>query len=355
MGAIRLLACAVFLAAPAASSQTFMPAHNLPQPAPGAFTIVGTNLPDGRFVLWNGDGVYVQSEVGGGIFGLAAKGYAGDPGFIALAPDGHTLLLGAGFGDGSEANAYLVDVFAPVDFAPGSELTLPNHAAGLFLTQDLVLLDRGKSDFSGSELVVVDLSAAKSGMTIARTVLRTPPAGEKDLVVDKPAFSFSSNVILDPTGTEIYAMDANTLELRTFDVADIINAFNTSTPLDWSTDGTLFGSAGVYFSGGVEGFTSSNELVIDGSSGFLQPGGIQFVDRNTGTINQTLTPAGVNEFYSVIFNSVTEEMILRLGSSNTTFATTGVTANLPAAGAFGIALLSCAIAVAARRAMRQRN
>lgn len=355
MGATRLFVCAVFIAASAASAQTFVPANNLPGPAPGAFTIVGTNLPDGRFVLWTGAGVFVQSQVNGGIFGLAANGYAGDPGFIALAPDGRTLLLGAGFGDGTEANGYLVDIFAPVSFVSGSELTLPNHAAGLFLSQDLVLLDRGKSDFSGSELVVVDLSAAKSGVTVARTVLRTPPAEEKDLVVDKPAFSFSSNVILDPTGTELYAMDANALELRVFDVADIISAFNTSTPLDWSTDGTLFGSAGVYFSGGVEGFTSSNELVIDGSSGFLQPGGIQFVDRSTGTINQTLTPAGANEFYSVIFNSVTEEMILRLGSSNTTFVTTGVAANLPAVGGFGVALLLGAIAAAGRRALRQRN
>ena len=322
-------------------AQVFEVEPQFPQPAPGAFTVVGANLPDGRFIVWNGDSVYIQEGVGGGLFGLVATGYAGDPGFVAIAPDGQTALLGAGF----SPRLYLLDTNNPADYINGSEISAPTHFTGTFLTQDLVLLDRSNDAFDGTELVIIDISSSKSAPN-ARMVMAGPRSnGAKDLVVDKPPFSFSSRVALDPTGTVVYAMDSNTRELRSFLAADLINAFNTMTTLDWTTDGTLIGSAGMYFSGGVSGFRPSGDLVIGGSEGFLQPGGIHFVDPMTGMITATFDPAGTQDFYDVIYNQATHEMIARAGSGQA-FATVDALAAVPAASVLALGALCALIAVA---------
>lgn len=327
-----------------ASGQVFGIITHFPSPAAGSFSVVGANLPDGRLVIWNGDQVFIQTQAGSGLFGLVASGYSGDPGFITIAPDGQTALLGAGF----STNLYLLDTANPVDFIPGAELAGPTHFTGAYLTPTLVVLDRANDSFTGSELVVLDLSTAKSAPAVQFLLSKPPlPSGEK-IVLDKPPFSFSSTVNIDPSGTTLYVMDANALELRTFSVADVLNAHNTATPLDWNTDGTLVGSVGVYFSSGVVGFRPGGELVIGGSLGFLQPGGIQIVNASTGAILQTLDPAGNQPFYAVIYNSVTDEIVARTGSG-VVYATENGIASVPAASWLALVLLVAALSVVAVR------
>ncbi len=343
MSAFRLFGVAftaTFLIIHPAIGQSFEVSGQLPSPAPGSFVVVGTNLPDGRFILWNGDGVFIQSGTGGGLVPQAATGYVGDPGFIAMSPDGQTALLGPGF----SPRVYLFDTQDPENYSPAAEIVAPTHFSGAFLTEDLVLLDRGKDDFSGSELVILDLNSPKSAPSITVVVKKPAAAQINAVIVDKPPFSFSSSLRVDPTGTTLYAMDANTRELRTFAVADILDAHAMTTPLDWTLDGTLIGSAGQYYTGGVAGFTALGELVIGGSEGFGLPGGIQIVDPITGTILDTLDPAGNQDFYDVIFNQVTFEMLARSGSG-VSFATVNALAEVPAAGlpvllAMGMALIA---------------
>ena len=283
-----------------------------PQPADGAFGVVGTNIEDGRFLFWDGDTVYLQDTPGGSKLESFATGYLGDPGFIAVNPDNNTALLGAGFGNGTTANLFLLNLVDPVDFEEGTQIVGPSHFAGAFLNDTLIILDSGKADFSGSELIVLDIFAAATRGTTPRTVMRFPESekGTRIPIVDKPEMSFASLVHIDRSRNRVYAMDANTTELRWFSLADIILAFNTETPLDWSKDGTPVGTPGDFFSGGVSGVTPDGELVIGGSAGFGMPGGIQFIDpADPVTILDTLDPAGDMPFYNVIYNQVRDQMV----------------------------------------------
>ncbi len=331
-----------------ARGDEFLPVSQWPSPAPGAFGVVGTNLDDGRLVLWNGGSVYFQDAPGGGRFNVVATGYAGDPGFIALSPDGDTLLLGAGF----TPRMYLVDVNAPDDYAPSSEIAAPTQYSGVYLSDSLVAIDRSTDDFSRTEIIVLDVSGSKNGPQRG-IVLRTPPGtGAKATILEKPEFSFSSNVAVNDDRTDLYVMDANARELRRFSVAAVVAAFEGATQLDWTTDGVLIGSAGDYFTGGVSGITPEGHLVIGGSEGFGMPGGIQIVDPITGDVLELLDPAGTQPFYSVIYNSVLDQIIATSNNfvdPTETFATEDAIATLPALGALGLGALVILVALAARR------
>ena len=292
-----------------ATAQNYAEYTKFPEPAAGSYSVIGTALPDGRLLLWNGNDVYVQIASGVDGFTRIATGYAGDPGFIALAPNGHEVLLGQGFG----GSIYSFDVNAPVDYSPAALLTTLDHYSATFLSETLVLIDAGLSDFTGSELVMLDLSSTKGASlrsVIAKDETYQSDEGDKSIVV-KPLFGWSAKLAYDDVHDVIYAMDSGARELRRFDLADILNAFNTSTPLDWATDGELVGAPADFYSGGVAGIRPDGTLIIDGSEGFLLPGGIQLVDPSVAnpalaSVIETLDPAGTNGFYAAIYNPYTD-------------------------------------------------
>lgn len=356
--AVFLPVLLALLAAPnARAANGFETYEKFPRPAAGAFVVSGTSAPDGRLLLWDGNAVYRQFDLNTDYFSRLATGYPGDTAFVALAPDGHTVLLGQGFA----GDIYRLDLNDPRNFSPASVVAnIPGHFAGVFLTNNLVLLDVGRLDFTGSELQVIDVSGAKS----------TPRVGiakgagyfssdAKALGVDKPLGSYSSSLAIDPVAGLVYAMDGNTRELRAFSVAALIAAYNTNTPLDWATDGTLIGSAGQFFSGGVAGVRPTGQLVIGGSAGFAQPGGVQIVDPSlanpaSASVLQTLDPAGTQEFYYVIYNAYTD-VITALVFSGDAFLPENLATNVPAAGSVGLALLAAGLGVAGIRRARRHG
>ena len=298
----------VLLVALRGDAQSFGAYTSFPEPAVGAFGVLGTGLPDGRLLVWNGDQIFIQTFAGADGFLVLASGYAGDPGFIALAPNGHEVLLGQGFG----GNIYSFDINNPVDYGPSQLVTTVDHYSGTYLSETLFLIDAGKSDFTGSELVMLDLSATK-GAQLRSVVTKDESyaSANKDIIVEKPLFGWSAKLGFDKENGYIYAMDAGQRELRVFMLSDILNAFNTSSPLDWATDGQIVGAAGDFYSGGVAGIRPGGNLIIDGSEGYLQPGGIQLVDPNPSnfalaSVLTTLDPAGTQGFYSVIYNAYTD-------------------------------------------------
>ena len=328
--------CAV--TANGAIAQSFGNYQEFPDPAPFSFGVVGGALPDGRLVVWNGDTVYLQYDVGVDSFTPIATGYVGDPAFLAVRPDGHSLLLGQGW----LGAVYALDVFNPSDFEPSSIVTTLSHFSGALLTSNLLLLDVGTESFS-SALEIVDLSGAKSG-TVAVVTKSDQYAGTKELVSDKPPSSYSANVFLDEDNGILYAMDGNTRELRFFSLTVLINAFNTQTPLDWATDGTLVGAPRDFFSRGVSGITPGGLLVIGGSEGFLQPGGIQLVDPrlddpDLATVVDTLDPAGTQPFYIAIYNHVTDTITARTDGGEV-FAPETALQTVPALGMMGTLILA---------------
>lgn len=320
-------------------------------PAPVGFTLTGTGLPDGRFAIYNGDGVYFQNGAGVDAFTEVATGYEGDPSFIAVSPSGATLLLGAGgFGQPYTGNIYEVDVANPQDYTPAALVTNRNHYAAVFLTESLVLIDAG--DFIDSELAVLDLNA-KSGTP--KTVLQKP-ATEKQTVVD-PKPGYSANLAYDAVSGRVYAMDAAARELRYFSATSLINAFNGSTLLDWENDGTLVGTAGDYVGGGASGVTTQGYIVLGGSLGFTGLGMVQVVNPLNGTIVNALDPVGDDGYTSVIVNSFTGATIVQQSGQDflieqSELITPPVLPQLPVAGMPGLMALGAALAWGARRRIK---
>ena len=343
-----LLAAALTTGA-TASAQDFSPYENFPSTA--VYGVVGTALPNGRLILWNGDAIFIQDGIGRDAFTTHATGYAGDPAFMALSPDGHTLLLGAGGfgGDPYLDQLYTFDANNPVDFSPSAIALTRTHFSGLFLTEHLILIDAGTPAWA-SELVVLDLNAKSAPVTVV--VKPKEYTFEKGQVVDKPGYS--ANLTIDRSQQIVYAMDAATLELRAFSAAALINAFNTGTPLGWAADGVLVGTPGVYFSDGVSGITPEGYLVIGGSLGWGLPGGIQLVDPATGAVAQTLLVDG-DGYTKVIYNEVTG--VITALASGLVYAQgsfqqappQGSSPQMPALGGTAAAILCISLALALRR------
>jgi len=333
--AFSLLGLGVLLASTAVA-QTFTAYNNFPEPAPGSFGVAGAALPDGRLLIWNGQTVFRQFGPNVDSFQPVAAGYPGDPGFVAVSPDGTFAILGAGFNNtastdlGTNGELYKLDLDTFPDFTPNSVVASQSHFDGAFLEPGLLLVDAGRLDFSGSDLITIDISGSKA--LLGGVVVRKPAgtALPKSVVVEKPPLSFASSVTVDNAEGVVYAMDANTRELRRFDVSDLINAHQTGTMLDWSADGTLIGSPGDYFSGGVSGIKPAGTLVIGGSEGFGLPGGIQLVDPSNGNVDATLDPTGMQDFTQVIYNEVTDTITALAGGQ--VFADVMALPGTPAAG-----------------------
>jgi len=345
-----ILVCA--LAGPV-SALGFTRLDHFPEAAPGAYGVVASGLSDGRFVVWNGDTVYVQSRApvyldgwtGEEHFRPIASGYAGDPGFIAVAPDGHTVLLGAGY----SGKLYLLDTEYPEDYIPGSEVATVTHYTGVFLTQDLVLLDSLKGDYSTDELAIVDVSAP---MPTAVGVMDKPPAGD----LNPGGFAASAQVAVDASRTVLYTMsqvyDAGYMlvsnELKGVLVSDLLDAYNSKAVLDWHLDATAIGGDGAFYSGGPAGVMPSGSLVI---AGF---GGVQIVNPAAAAIVAEYAPAGTLEYYSVAYNPYADIVLPIVAdpadlSMDVVYAPEGAFGTLPAVSAVGLFLLVGAVIIAAGR------
>ncbi|MFP4502970.1 MAG: hypothetical protein ACLFTT_18405 [Candidatus Hydrogenedentota bacterium] len=345
--AAGLLACCITATAQTSSYTAY---ENFPSPASGSFSVVGVALDDGRLALWNGDALYVQKLPNVDAFARVATGYAGDPGFMALSPNGDTLLLGpGGVGDVPyRGRLYVADVATTPDFSPASiAVENQDHFSGVFLTDTLVLLEVGKPDFAGSELQVADLSGGAKA--VPRTLVANLPAGgAKNTVVEKPPFTYSGALAVDRAQGIVYAISAfgSPQELRYFAVADLIAAYNSGATLDWNTDGTLIGSAGQFQGGGIAGVTGDGYLVNTGS------GSVQIIDPSlenpaNASVVQLLDPAGTEGFYGAIYNAATDTITAVV--EGVAFAPRDAVRSLPALGGVGLLLLAGGLALAARQ------
>jgi len=332
--------CAVLFAASIAQADYGL-AKAFPKTAAGSYGIEIEALSDGRLAVWNGDTIYVESLARSGRFHAAGTGYAGDPGFMALAPDGHTLLLGSGF----PGQLYLFDVNAPSDFEPDAVVATTAHYTGVFLTENLVLLDKTTDDYTTCELAILDLSAPSPA---TKTVMLKPPA------VDMPVggFAASAQLAVDRLQSTVYAMsvvyDSSYMvvanELKRIPVSTLISAYNADHVLDWEVDATSVGGPMAYQAGGPAGVMGGGTVVIGGF------GGIQLVDSATGAVEETLMPAGL-DYYGAFCNSYTGDIYAIVAdpvdySMDVVYAPTEALEALPALSGAGLALLVALLAAA---------
>ncbi len=275
----------LILASIGAQASEYVAFTTFPEPAEGTFGVVAAALPDGRMVAWNGDGVYLQWRMGIDDFRRIASGYAGDPGFMAVAPDGHTLALGAGF----NGDLYLLNVQSPGAATP--VINTISNFSGVFADETTLFIDRGIFDFdtftSTVELLLVDLG-------------QNPPEYRVVMQGDRSA---SAGIALDPSKQYLYATDGfgdTEGDTRRFAVEDLREAYDSETPIEWN-NGELLGT----FSGaGPSATTVSGNLVMGGF------GSITVVDPETGAIIQSLDPVGTGmEFYHAVYNPVSGDIL----------------------------------------------
>jgi len=292
--------------------------------------------------------LYLQTLVGGDGFFKVASGYVGDPGFMALAPDGHTMLLGAG----QPGQLYLFDTRAPKDYRPGDEVATVPHYYGAFLNPQLVLLDKATDDFSTSELVIVDLSVPSP---VPKRVMLKPPL--TDLVGYQ--YGVSACLATSASRTSVYVMgliyDGWTLvssQLKRIAVSDLINAYNSKAVLDWDADAVAIGAPNAFNSGGPAGVAPNGDLLIGGF------GGVQRVDPVSAIVVDTCDPAGPFEYYGVAYNPYTDVVMPIVAdpvdwSMDVVYAPTSAFGALPAAGPCALAVLMGFIILVAFRRRRR--
>jgi len=303
-------------------------------PIATGFGVVADTLGDGRFIAYDGTNIWIQDVVGANAYTNVATGYTGDPAIIAVNPDGHTCLVGAGFfGD-----LWLFDADAPAD-AGAPLLTSSSDFFAEWINTTQVVIDRaffvgpGAFDFE-AELVLLDVS------TKAPTL--------KTVVSAKGGAS--AMCVLDSSLQVIYATDGLTGQTRTVSVSDIVNAFDTSTPVAWSSLPVF----GTFSTGGPGTLTPSRTLIFGGF------GEIQFVDIDSATLDGAIDPAGTGTYnYLVAYSDVTGVVLGTGAQFSPTFATKGFVStttfdSLPALGGGGVLLLVSALcAVGLRRRTRR--
>jgi len=321
---------------------------------------VAAVLGDGRFIVYDGDKVFVEDGADAGTFIELASGYLGDPAFIAVAPDGHRCLLGAGEvdweSDPSNDWVWLFDVRAPEDAPPvdgfgdvsdGLALVTSNYW-GTWLDDDLVLIEAAPGWIS--ELGILDVTD-----------------GTYRKVVNKGASSASlvrgSWVMQDQVFATI-GFGAGSGTTRRFAVRDLIDVFRdpaydvATSPLDWD-DGAY---VGVYadFSAGPSASTDAGTLVFGGHNSE-----ILYVNPLTGHALGPPVAISGSPGRSVrpYFNPITKRILVTETDWGgpplwtPAFAghiSAGQVRDLPATSTVSLAGLVCVLGWTAHRALRRR-
>jgi hypothetical protein len=278
-------------------------------------------------------------------FTPVATGYKGDPAFMAVAPDGHTVILGAGAGSGHVNKVYKFDAADPLDYAPDTVVATVGHYSGVMLNDRLLLVDKATDDFSTCELAVVDISAPAPA---ARSVMLKPPAAQ----LNPGDLAASAPLAINAARTTVYTMglvyDSSYMvarnPLKAVSVAALINAYNTSTPLSWDTDARQIGGSNTYNSGGPAAVLPGGDVLIGGF------GGIQRVNPATALIVDTYAPAGM-DYYGIGYNAYTGLFLPIVAepdySMDVVYAPQGAFGQLPALNALGLLALAGTLLCAA--------
>jgi len=303
-------------------------------PTTTAFGVVADTLGDGRFIAYDGTNIWIQDAVDANAYTDVATGYTGDPAIIAVNPDGHTCLVGAGF----TGELWLFDADAPAD-AGAPLLTSGSDFFAEWINTTQVVIDRaffvgpGAFDFE-AELILLDI-----GTTTVRTVVSAKGGA-------------SAMCVLDSSFQTLYMADGLTGETRTAAVADLVNAFDTSTPVAWATLPTF----GTFSTGGPGALTPERTLIYGGF------GGVQFVDIASGTSDGIVDPAGTGTYNFLVAYSATTGRVLGTGAQfSPSFDTKGFVSDsmfetLPTMGGAGVLMLVGVVcAIGMRRRVRRAS
>jgi len=344
IGAFLAVACMVL--AGTAFAVDFEQLDAFPSAAASSYGIVMTASPDGRLLVWDGWTIWEQAFLGGDRFAEVAQGYLGDPGFMALSPDGHRLVLGAGY----SGAVHILDLDAPADYEADSEILVTGHYSGVMVSENLLLVDRLADDYATTELAIVNISADPASVV---TVMAKPPAS--DFNGGAGEFAVSTALAVDDAKTAVYTTgllyDATfatlSAQLKRVAVSDLMTAYNAKTQLDWHTDAVAIGADLAFNVGGPSAVMANGDLLLGGF------GGVQRVNPDTGTVVETYAPAGF-DYYGVSHNPVTDDVYPVVADPVTwamdvVYGPAGAIAALPAMGGTVLVFLAASFLALGRR------
>jgi hypothetical protein len=241
--------CALLLSSGSAALAATLPAPSfnavLPAPSANSFSVSAVYGPtDGLLYVWNGTQILKQNAPLTNSYtsiGNVGSGSA-DAGALAFSRNGAELLAGNGAG-GFIGGVHSGLIFS-IPSAGGNSNTavgnVPFHdqflAAPLGASNNKFFIDQGNASFTASSVSVFDNTNGSNVPVIANI-----PGASTSMTLDGLG-NFYVGVGFGPSRGQI----------RSFNLAALENAYNTSTPLDWTT-GTVFNAldnnsgAGMFF------------------------------------------------------------------------------------------------------------
>lgn len=293
------------LVAGTASADVLPPAPvsiNLPFPAPNAFEVATAFGPnDGLLYVWTGNSVLKQDAIDSDSFtslGGVGSGSA-DAGPVAFSRDASTLLVGNGSGGMlGGANAGQLFTLPAAGGSGASAGNVPFHftllASPLGVSNTQYFINQGEASFTTSSVSLFDSSTASNVPVIANI-----PGASSSMAIDGGRLMVG------------IGFGPNRGDLRSFALADLEAAANSSTPLDWSTGslfngddnnsgaGMFYDARGYLFVGGANGLTvfdSSGASMFYDNGGFsgivYDPFGDRFLLTGWG-LEQGIYPASM--------------------------------------------------------------
>jgi prepilin-type processing-associated H-X9-DG protein len=300
----------------------------------------------GILYVWDGVNVWRENSKNGSVFtalnptNTTVGSGSADPGPINFDQSQTHILVGNGAGGGS-GKASDNGLFFSIPKSGGSSNiavgTVAYHldaipvpaASSIPSSGEKFLLDSGNSSGSASNVSVFDAATGSNSPLIAGI----PGAGAS------LAFDAAKNLYVD------IGFGAQRGQIRTFSLAALNNAFNTASPLDWST-GTLFNPASSDNQSGAGIFIDSRGYVFAGGSEGVTVFGPDHMGRSysLGSV-----------YSSVIFDPADNTFLMQglddsFNSFNEVFRTTDF---VPEPGS--IALLGGAVGLLLLRPRRRRE
>ncbi len=294
-------------------------------PAMGSsFSTVGDVLPDGRIITTTGDGVFMESAVGSGVFARVATLDVGlfggdpDPAFLRVSPDGARIALGGGFGKPLAVFGVgaLGDAMSPSFIGAGSaDVYAVGHYDAAWADATSLALSAG--DF-GSPGVVTLLDVTSSTAAPVNPVIVSNIGGASSgIAFDSAGRLYTGN------GFDAFAGGSETGWIKAFSIGE------WSAGVDFEAGGVLIADA---LSAGALTFDALGNLAVGGGDfGVGDTGavavlraaaiagalaGMGAIDSFDSSAALRLDPRGDGlGFFGAEFNPVTGELYVTGGST----------------------------------------
>jgi hypothetical protein len=257
--------------------------YSLPAVSSVGFSTSATFGSDGKLYAYDGLNVFRENAVNGSDFTKISTSDApvdgSDAGPIRFTADGSTIVVGTGAG-GMDFSGNSNGKFLTLPAGGGAFTALGGTVSNQF---SFVALPATSSVSGASNKLAVNSASADFSTSSVSYYDRTSLAGSSATPVITNIPGASTDVAFDNAGHFYVGVGfgASAGQVRRFNLSDLDNAFTTSTPLDFTTSGTVLNN------------TSNNT-----GSGFFLDDGFLFVGNGSdGFI--TISPTGDVTSYDV--------------------------------------------------------